>query len=804
VLKKSQQLEARGNYGAAYTNIVQGLKSHPTNEKLLIAKTQIGELFVQDLLNDEANLPTNNLVQRIQLLETALSVDSANQAAIATNLANLHSVRGDILNRADNLTNSMDLATMLGTAEPLLIYTDSDVELYDKLVNTPAVIEHAAFLLNQFASSNDLHLARNMAGRCKKIWGNSGFEPTAKQIDMQLRRSGIKSIEPNQISDASLGNKSVYQLIAVLFNPDDEEEIENYRQSEWQLIKTDLPNAKIFVLGALSKDEKEYFQSKIFPTSADIVSPYVNASDTNVTAFFINFNVTDSAFELSAADSVGYSKYYDGQTQVPNPDYDFYAVQYQQALAHQQSANYNNSLNGGLINALVAIQATKNANAAATVLANTPRYKSVPVYQDYEIKLRKLTADCRIKADLQVFDGITGSNLCSAPIDNNETFTFNETSGVNPNDHLGFENKSAPAGWAESCLEKYMIAQLDVAAVRLTDSYNEATMRKVEEDNIDGHSQTATELALAWAFRSEKCKSAEQGNVQDWFTTKEMRDLKDQFDSLCFENKNLSRDQLWNRMVHEVMSQLGGIVTPLDHSVGDELSKANALELQQSQIMLAKPTKDLASLIVVGTKNTLSSTTHVNSALKDVLAATVTVFTDNGSGSGFAISTNGYFVTNQHVIAGASRVMIAGQDGKKISAEVVDSNEARDLAILKVAEGSWSPVQLGDMDDVEMGDSVFAIGSPGGVDTVLEFTVTRGVVSSIREFPSAANPNINVQYIQTDAAINPGNSGGPLVNEAGKVIGVNSSKIVGVEQQGLGFAISADEIKKLYFRYLNN
>ncbi len=148
--------------------------------------------------------------------------------------------------------------------------------------------------------------------------------------------------------------------------------------------------------------------------------------------------------------------------------------------------------------------------------------------------------------------------------------------------------------------------------------------------------------------------------------------------------------------------------------------------------------------------------------------------------------------------------MIAGQDGKKISAEVVDSNEARDLAILKVAEGSWSPVQLGDMDDVEMGDSVFAIGSPGGVDTVLDFTVTRGVVSSIREFPSAANPNINVQYIQTDAAINPGNSGGPLVNEAGKVIGVNSSKIVGVEQQGLGFAISVDEIKKLYFRYLNN
>ena len=108
------------------------------------------------------------------------------------------------------------------------------------------------------------------------------------------------------------------------------------------------------------------------------------------------------------------------------------------------------------------------------------------------------------------------------------------------------------------------------------------------------------------------------------------------------------------------------------------------------------------------------------------------------------------------------------------------------------------------MDNVGMGDTVFAIGSPGGVDTVLEFTATRGIVSSVREFPSTANPNINVQYIQTDAAINSGNSGGPLVNDAGKVIGVNSSKIVGVGKQGLGFAISVDEIKKLYFRYLNN
>lgn len=104
-----------------------------------------------------------------------------------------------------------------------------------------------------------------------------------------------------------------------------------------------------------------------------------------------------------------------------------------------------------------------------------------------------------------------------------------------------------------------------------------------------------------------------------------------------------------------------------------------------------------------------------------------------------------------------------------------------------------------------VGDSVYALGSPGGAqDTLLEFTATKGVVSGIRDFPSEANPNVNVQYLQTDAAINAGNSGGPLVNEAGRVIGVNTSKIVGASTQGLGFAVSIDEVKKLFYRYLAN
>jgi serine protease Do len=157
------------------------------------------------------------------------------------------------------------------------------------------------------------------------------------------------------------------------------------------------------------------------------------------------------------------------------------------------------------------------------------------------------------------------------------------------------------------------------------------------------------------------------------------------------------------------------------------------------------------------------------------------------------------------VIDGAKRVLVAGSDGKKTLAAVVDFNASRDLAILKVAEGNWIAVQLGDVDGIGIGETVFAIGSPGGSeDTVLDQTVTRGVISGIRGFPSEANPNIKVEYIQTDAAINAGNSGGPLVNEAGKVIGVNTQKLVGRGVEGLSFSISINEVKKLFFRYLDD
>ena len=278
VIKKAQEIETRGNYGESYTNLVQALKTRPQNQQLLSEKKRIGEQFSLDLLKKESDVPTNNLVLRIHLLEVASTVDSPNQAAATTALSNLRSLRNDIQNRAVRLTNSVDLAAMLGTAESLLPYSECDAELHVKLVNSPSVIKHAVYLFSQATGSNDLHLAQDLGRRCIKLWGAQDFEPTAKQIDMQLRRSAIESIRPAQMSDASWGNKSVYHLVSVLLNPDDKEEINIYRKCARQLVESCIPDAKIFVLGALSRGESEYLQSKIFSANADIVLPYVRCS----------------------------------------------------------------------------------------------------------------------------------------------------------------------------------------------------------------------------------------------------------------------------------------------------------------------------------------------------------------------------------------------------------------------------------------------------------------------------------------------------------------------------------------------
>jgi len=154
-----------------------------------------------------------------------------------------------------------------------------------------------------------------------------------------------------------------------------------------------------------------------------------------------------------------------------------------------------------------------------------------------------------------------------------------------------------------------------------------------------------------------------------------------------------------------------------------------------------------------------------------------------GFGSGFIISDDGYIITNAHVVDSASDIRVELQDRREFKAELIGSDKATDIALLKVAASGLPVVRQGDSDSVKVGQWVLAIGSPFG----FEYSATQGIVSAVaRNLPS----DTYVPFIQTDVAVNPGNSGGPLFNTDGEVIGVNSqiySRSGGY--QGLSFAI---------------
>ncbi|MDR3643882.1 MAG: trypsin-like peptidase domain-containing protein [Clostridia bacterium] len=161
-------------------------------------------------------------------------------------------------------------------------------------------------------------------------------------------------------------------------------------------------------------------------------------------------------------------------------------------------------------------------------------------------------------------------------------------------------------------------------------------------------------------------------------------------------------------------------------------------------------------------------------------------------GSGIIMSADGYILTNDHVISGADKYQVVLSNGKKYDAKRIGADARSDLAVLKINATGLTVATFGDSSQLEVGDTVVAIGNPGG----LEFadSVTKGIVSALNRSVTSST-GYSMKYIQTDAAINPGNSGGALVNVYGQVVGISTAKIADVDYEGIGFAIPIDSAK---------
>ena len=180
-----------------------------------------------------------------------------------------------------------------------------------------------------------------------------------------------------------------------------------------------------------------------------------------------------------------------------------------------------------------------------------------------------------------------------------------------------------------------------------------------------------------------------------------------------------------------------------------------------------------------------TSPSDFSDIVQKALRSVVSVLTESSMGSGFVVNSEGYIVTNYHVIESADNVKVLTYNKKIMNAEIIGVDKLRDLALLRI-NAEYDYLTLADSNELQIGRRVVAIGNPLG----LSFTVTEGIISAL----DREGPNGIEEYIQTDVSLNPGNSGGPLIDTTGKVIGINNFKIGGAES--LGFALESNSIKE--------
>ncbi|MBQ3380097.1 MAG: trypsin-like peptidase domain-containing protein [Clostridia bacterium] len=173
-------------------------------------------------------------------------------------------------------------------------------------------------------------------------------------------------------------------------------------------------------------------------------------------------------------------------------------------------------------------------------------------------------------------------------------------------------------------------------------------------------------------------------------------------------------------------------------------------------------------------------------------------YVTQGAGSGVIISENGYIITNNHVISGASKISVTLTSGKQYAAELIGSDEQSDIAVIKIDASDLTTAIYGDSDELRVGNHIVAIGNPLGQ---LGGTVTDGIISALDREIAIDGQKMNL--MQISASINPGNSGGGLFDGKGQLVGIVNAKSAGTSIEGLGFAIPINDVKEIVENIMN-
>lgn len=257
------------------------------------------------------------------------------------------------------------------------------------------------------------------------------------------------------------------------------------------------------------------------------------------------------------------------------------------------------------------------------------------------------------------------------------------------------------------------------------------------------------EVAVRWQFMSALDKDSV---------------LFEHFTTTTYQATGEQADQALGQALQHAarkFTEIGGIPEQVSAAYGAGLSRSKGTVME-----LARP----KAIPFQGRKEMLSA----------LVKAVVTVQTEDGHGSGFLITNDGYLLTNQHVVGSDGLVKVKFEQGFTLDAQVVKTNKDFDLALLKVQATDLPALGIGDDKGLMLGEEIFAIGTP--METALSQSVSRGILSGRRDIEGRS-------LLQTDVSINPGNSGGPLIDENGLVVGVATLKISGKGLEGLGFGV---------------
>lgn len=211
-------------------------------------------------------------------------------------------------------------------------------------------------------------------------------------------------------------------------------------------------------------------------------------------------------------------------------------------------------------------------------------------------------------------------------------------------------------------------------------------------------------------------------------------------------------------------------------------------------------TKKPAGTGAVVVKDVRDVVAKVKPSVVGVVTESFADYATGSTGSGIILSSDGYIVTNNHVIEDGNNISVTLDSGESYSAYVIGKDAKTDIAVLKIEAENLPEAEFGDSDELVAGEAAIAIGNPMGLE--LQGTVTAGVISAVNRNIMVGNSRMNL--IQTDASINPGNSGGALINEFGQVVGVNSVKIRMENYEGLGFAIPSNTVKPIVEELIAN